>query len=83
MNLLKVIEKYNYGIIGALVVHMILFIWFNIGNMSFTIIDPPEKTIAILDYTNTNLEEKTKKSMPDKKNQDENGKEIINITTVF
>ena len=58
MKILNIIEKYNYGIIGTLAIHMILFIWFNIGNMSFTIIDPPEKTIAVLDYTKDMSEEK-------------------------
>ena len=38
-------------------IHMILFIWLNIDNMSFTIIDPPVKTIAILDFSSEYPEE--------------------------
>ena len=50
MNIVDVIIKYNHGIIGTLAVHMILFVWFNINNMSFTVIDPKEKVVAVLDY---------------------------------
>ena len=50
MNIVDVIIKYNHGIIGTLAVHMILFVWFNIENMSFTVINPKEKVVAVLDY---------------------------------
>ena len=50
MNILDAIVKYNHGIIGTLAVHMILFVWFNVENMSFTVINPKEKVVAVLDY---------------------------------
>jgi len=80
MKILNIIEKYNYGIIGTLAIHMILFIWFNIGNMSFTIIDPPEKTIAVLDYTKDMSEEKIKQLEQEKLDQNSNPNNIKNVT---
>ena len=81
MKIIQLIEKYNYGIIGALGIHMILFIWLNIENMSFTIIDPPTKTIAVLDYSDDLLDfESLEKKM---KGQSDNSlaDEIMNVTS--
>ena len=50
MGIVDTIVKHNHGIIGTLAVHMLLFVWFNLENMSFTVIDPKEKVVAVLDY---------------------------------
>ena len=50
MGIVDTIVKHNHGIIGTLAVHMLLFVWFNLENMSFTVIDPKEKLVAVLDY---------------------------------
>lgn len=50
MGIVDTIVKHNNGIIGTLAVHMLLFVWFNLENMSFTVIDPKEKVVAVLDY---------------------------------
>ena len=50
MNLVDTIVKHNNGIIGTLAIHMLLFVWFNIDNMSFTVIDPKEKVVAVMDF---------------------------------
>ena len=50
MSIVDTIVKHNHGIIGTLAVHMLLFVWFNLENMSFTIIAPKEKVVAVLDY---------------------------------
>jgi hypothetical protein len=52
MSIVDTIVKHNHGIIGTLAVHMLLFVWFNLENMSFTVIDPKEKVVAVLDYIN-------------------------------
>ncbi len=81
MKILNVIEKYNYGIIGTIAIHMVLFIWFNIGNMSFTIIDPPEKTIAVLDYTENISEEDFRQKEIEKENENTILDNIKNVTS--
>ena len=50
MSIVDTIVKNNHGIIGTLAVHMLLFVWFNLENMSFTVISPKEKVVAVLDY---------------------------------
>ena len=51
MDIVKTIEKHQNGIIGTLLVHIILFIWLNLNNLSYVIINPVEKTVATLDFT--------------------------------
>ena len=81
MKIINVIEKYNYGIIGTLGVHMILFIWLNIENMSFTIIDPLEKTIAVLDYSEDLSEIDQLQKELEALNQNVNPNNIKNVAT--
>lgn len=57
MNIINTIEKHQNGIIGALMIHIILFVWLNLKNVSFVVIQPIEKTIATLDFTNDEIEE--------------------------
>ena len=57
MNILNTIEKHQNGIVGALMLHIVLFIWLNLKNVSFVVIQPIEKTIATLDFTNEVPEE--------------------------
>lgn len=57
MNIINTIEKHQNGIIGALMIHIILFVWLNLKNVSFVVIQPIEKTIATLDFTNNEIEE--------------------------
>ncbi len=76
MTFLDTIVKHNYGIIGTLAVHMLLFVWFNIENMSFTIIDPHEKVVAVLDFTEAEAE------IPNKEiNSEAQGTELSNVVT--
>lgn len=68
MNILDAIVKYNHGIIGTLAVHMILFVWFNVENMSFTVINPKEKVVAVLDYLDDSPQieiDETSSDLPD------------------
>ena len=55
--MINTIEKHQNGIIGALMIHVILFVWLNLKNVSFAVIQPIEKTIATLDFTNNEPEE--------------------------
>ena len=57
MNIINTIEKHQNGIVGALMIHVILFVWLNLKNVSFAVIQPIEKTIATLDFTNETPEE--------------------------
>ena len=51
MNFLVLIEKYQNAIIGALIVHVLIFVWLNVQNISFYVIQPKEKIVATLDFT--------------------------------
>ena len=51
MNFLVLIEKYQNAILGALIVHVLIFVWLNVQNVSFYIIQPKEKVLATLDFT--------------------------------
>ena len=51
MNFLVLIEKYQNAIIGALIVHVLIFVWLNVQNVSFYVIQPKEKIVATLDFT--------------------------------
>ena len=51
MNFLVLIEKYQNAIIGALIVHVLIFVWLNVQNVSFYVIHPKEKIVATLDFT--------------------------------
>ena len=51
MKFLALIEKNQNAIIGALIIHVLVFVWLNIQNISFYVIQPKEKTIATFDFT--------------------------------
>jgi len=51
MNFLVLIEKDQNAIIGALIVHVLIFVWLNVQNVSFYVIQPKEKIVATLDFT--------------------------------
>ena len=52
MNFLVLLEKHQNAILGTLIVHILIFVWLNIQNVSFYIIQPKEKVLATLDFTN-------------------------------
>ena len=51
MKLLYHIEKYQNAIFGTLLVHVLIFVWMNIQEVSYYRIAPKEKTIAIIEFT--------------------------------
>ena len=53
MKFLVLIEKHQNAIIGTLIIHVLIFVWLNIQNISFYVIQPKEKILATLDFTNS------------------------------
>lgn len=53
MNFLVLLEKHQNAILGTLIVHILIFVWLNIQNVSFYVIQPKEKILATLDFTNS------------------------------
>ena len=51
MKFLVLIEKHQNAIIGTLIIHVLIFVWLNIQNISFYVIQPKEKILATLDFT--------------------------------
>lgn len=51
MNFLVLLEKHQNAILGTLIVHILIFVWLNIQNISFYLIQPKEKILATLDFT--------------------------------
>ena len=51
MNFLVLLEKHQNAILGTLIVHILIFVWLNIQNVSFYIIQPKEKVLATLDLS--------------------------------
>ena len=51
MNFLVLLEKHQNAILGTLIVHILIFVWLNIQNVSFYMIQPKEKVLATLDFT--------------------------------
>ena len=56
MKLRAVIEKNQNAIIGALIIHVLIFVWLNIQNISFYVIQPKEKIVATFDFTQPKIE---------------------------
>ena len=50
MNFLVLLEKHQNAILGTLIVHILIFVWLNIQNVSFYIIQPKEKKVIIKSY---------------------------------
>ena len=50
MKFLVLIEKHQNAIIGTLIIHVLIFVWLNIQNISFYVIQPKEN-FATLDFT--------------------------------
>ena len=68
MNFLVLLEKYQNAILGTLIVHILIFVWLNIQNVSFYIIQPKEKVLATLDFTtpeNNLIPKKSKENFTD------------------
>ena len=65
MNFLVLLEKHQNAILGTLIVHILIFVWLNIQNVSFYVIQPKEKILATLDFTtsknNLTIKEKDSK----------------------
>ena len=51
MKFLVLVEKHQNAIIVALIIHVLIFVWLNIQNISFYVIQPKEKILATLDFT--------------------------------
>tara|TARA_B110000285_G_C15130085_1_gene622970 strand:+ start:2234 stop:2959 length:726 start_codon:yes stop_codon:yes gene_type:complete len=51
MKILVFFEKHQNAILGTLIVHILIFVWLNIQNVSFYVIQPKEKILATLDFT--------------------------------
>lgn len=62
MNFLVLLEKHQNAILGTLIVHILIFVWLNIQNVSFYIIQPKEKVLATLDFTSPENNLNPKKS---------------------
>jgi len=68
MNFLVLLEKNQNAILGTLIVHILIFVWLNIQNVSFYIIQPKEKVLATLDFTapeNNLIPKETKENYSD------------------
>lgn len=68
MNFLVLLEKHQNAILGTLIVHILIFVWLNIQNVSFFIIQPKEKVLATLDFTtpeNNLIPKKSKENYTD------------------
>ena len=68
MNFLVLLEKHQNAILGTLIVHILIFVWLNIQNVSFYIIQPKEKVLATLDFTtpeNNLIPKKSKENFND------------------
>ena len=68
MNFLVLLEKHQNAILGTLIVHILIFVWLNIQNVSFYIIQPKEKVLATLDFTapeNNLVPKKSKENFTD------------------
>jgi TonB family protein len=68
MNFLVLLEKHQNAILGTLIVHILIFVWLNIQNVSFYIIQPKEKVLATLDFTtskNNLIPKKSKENFSD------------------
>ena len=68
MNFLVLLEKHQNAILGTLIVHILIFVWLNIQNVSFYIIQPKEKVLATLDFTvpeNNLIPKETKENYSD------------------
>ena len=68
MNFLVLLEKHQNAILGTLIVHILIFVWLNIQNVSFYIIQPKEKVLATLDFTspeNNLIPKKSKENFTD------------------
>ena len=63
MKFLVLIEKHQNAIIGALIIHVLIFVWLNIQNISFYVIQPKEKILATLDFTDSKSPLKTPKQV--------------------
>ena len=80
MKLLFYAEKYQNAIIGTLLIHVLVFVWLNIQSVSFYVIKPKEKTVATIDYRDSELNK-----LEIKKNLNEEKKviEISNVASNF
>ena len=68
MNFLVLLEKHQNAVLGTLIVHILIFVWLNIQNVSFYIIQPKEKVLATLDFTtpeNNLIPKKSKENFTD------------------
>ena len=57
MKILLFIEKHQNAIAGTLIVHVLVFVWLNIQQISFYTIQPKEKVVATLDFSLEELDE--------------------------
>jgi len=82
MKLLYHIEKYQNAIFGTLLVHVLIFVWMNIQDVSYYRIDPKEKTIAIIEFTEEK-EENINVSLTELSEQPTDKIELTNISSNY
>ena len=80
MKILLFIEKHQNAIAGTLIVHVLVFVWLNIQQISFYTIQPKEKVVATLDFSLEELDEIENKYQ----DQEENTSvDLYNFTSNF
>ena len=80
MKILLFIEKHQNAIAGTLIVHVLVFVWLNIQQISFYTIQPKEKVVATLDFSLEELDEIENKYQDQDENEPVN---LYNFTSNF
>ena len=79
MSFIDSINKHSNGIIGTIFVHLFVFVWFNLENMSFTILNPKAKVVTVLDFSQQEIEiDETTTELTDNNN---NSQQITNVVS--
>ena len=79
MNFLVLLEKHQNAILGTLIVHILIFVWLNIQNVSFYIIQPKEK----FGYTDFTVPENNLIPKETKENYSDNEVEVTNAASNY
>ena len=80
MKILLFIEKHQNAIAGTLIIHVLVFVWLNIQQISFYTIQPKEKVVATLDFSLEQLDE-IEKNYEDQ--EENNPVDLYNFTSNF
>jgi hypothetical protein len=79
MSFIDSINKHSNGIIGTIFVHLFVFVWFNLENMSFTILNPKAKVVTVLDFSQEVIE--IDENISDITDNNNNNQEILNVVS--